>query len=115
VRTGEAGAASIRDRNAQGGYRWFLSRIELLRAQWVGVNLDIEELKCAQQAFRESEAKFRDYAENASVNRLTMMGELIASLAHEITQPIATARNNVRAALRFLDRSPPTWVRSRKR
>ena len=66
LRTGEAGAASIRVRNAQGGYRWFLSRIELLRAQWVEVNLDIEELKCAQQAFRESEAKFRDYAETAS-------------------------------------------------
>jgi C4-dicarboxylate-specific signal transduction histidine kinase len=38
---------------------------------------------------------------------LTMMGELTASLAHEITQPIATARNNTRAAMRFLDRNPP--------
>ena len=36
-----------------------------------------------------------------------MMGELTASLAHEITQPIATARNNARAATRFLDRNPP--------
>ena len=36
-----------------------------------------------------------------------MMGELTASLAHEITQPIASARNNARAALNFLDRSPP--------
>ena len=35
------------------------------------------------------------------------MGELAASLAHEITQPIATARNNARAALNFLDRTPP--------
>jgi C4-dicarboxylate-specific signal transduction histidine kinase len=35
------------------------------------------------------------------------MGELTASLAHEITQPIATARNNARAAMGFLDRSPP--------
>jgi C4-dicarboxylate-specific signal transduction histidine kinase len=41
------------------------------------------------------------------MNRLTMMGELAASLAHEITQPIATARNNARAAMRFLDRNPP--------
>src|ERR1700687_5744120 len=41
------------------------------------------------------------------MNRLSMMGELAASLAHEIAQPIATARNNARAAMHFLDRSPP--------
>ena len=41
------------------------------------------------------------------MNRLSVMGELAASLAHEITQPIASARNNVRAALNFLDRQPP--------
>ena len=35
------------------------------------------------------------------------MGELTASLAHEILHPIATARNNARAATRFLDMSPP--------
>src|ERR1700686_2086116 len=235
LRTGEAAEFSQRVRNAQGDYRWFLSRVEPLRAsdgallQWVGVNLDIEELKCAEQALRESEAKFRDYAETASdwfweigpdykftlltenafgsrptdrigtacwdhaldleterwkwglvrapldsrkpfrdfvycsmggngspmyvkasgkpvfdadgqfrgyrgtgtdvtaliraqeeherlrqlesdlahMNRLSMMGELAASLAHEIAQPIATARNNARAAMHFLDRSPP--------
>jgi PAS domain S-box-containing protein len=72
LRTGEAAEFSQRVRNAQGGYHWFLSRVEPLRAsdgtllQWVGVNLDIEELKCAEQALRESERKFRDYAETAS-------------------------------------------------
>src|SRR5208282_439231 len=72
LRTGEAAEFSQRVRNAQGGYCWFLSRVEPLRAsdgtllQWVGVNLDIEELKCAEQALRESEGKFRDYAETAS-------------------------------------------------
>jgi signal transduction histidine kinase len=35
------------------------------------------------------------------------MGELAASLAHEITQPIGSARNNARAALNFLDKQPP--------
>jgi PAS domain S-box-containing protein len=43
----------------------------------------------------------------AHTNRLSMMGELAASLAHEIAQPIATARNNARAAMHFLDRSTP--------
>src|SRR5258707_6707116 len=65
LRTGDAGEVSFRVRNAQGGYRWFLSRAEPLRAsdgtilQWVGVNLDIDELKCAEQALRESERSSR--------------------------------------------------------
>ena len=42
----------------------------------------------------------------AHMNRLSMMGELAASLAHEITQPIAAARNNARAAINFLDEQP---------
>jgi PAS domain S-box-containing protein len=65
LRTGEGGEGSFRVRNAQGGYRWFLSRAEPLRVsdgtilQWVGVNLDIEDLKCAEQALRESEGSAR--------------------------------------------------------
>src|SRR6478735_1360922 len=65
LRTGEGGEGSFRVRNAQGGYRWFISRAEPLRAsdgtilQWVGVNLDIEDLKCAEQALRESERSAR--------------------------------------------------------
>jgi PAS domain S-box-containing protein len=69
LRTGEAAEFSLRVRNAQGDYRWFLSRAEPLRAsdgtllQWVGVNLDIEELKCTEQALRESEYKLRQIIE----------------------------------------------------
>jgi PAS domain S-box-containing protein len=69
LRTGEASEFSFRVRNFQGGYRWFLSCAEPLRAsdgtllQWVGVNLDIEELKCAEQAFRESEYRLRQIIE----------------------------------------------------
>jgi len=37
------------------------------------------------------------------MNRVSMMGELAASLSHEITQPIASARNNARAAQNYLD------------
>jgi PAS domain S-box-containing protein len=65
LRTGEGGEGSFRIRNGQGGYRWFLSRAEPLRAndgtilQWVGVNLDIEKRKCAEQALRESERSAR--------------------------------------------------------
>ncbi len=65
LRTGEFAEESFRVRNAQGDYRWFRSRVEPLRAsdgtllQWVGLNVDIEELKCAEQALRESEYKLR--------------------------------------------------------
>jgi C4-dicarboxylate-specific signal transduction histidine kinase len=43
----------------------------------------------------------------AHMNRLDMMGQQAASLAHEITQPIAAARNYARAALNFLDQQSP--------
>jgi signal transduction histidine kinase len=46
-------------------------------------------------------------SELAHTNRVSIMGELTASLAHEITQPIASARNNARAALNFLEQRPP--------
>jgi C4-dicarboxylate-specific signal transduction histidine kinase len=41
------------------------------------------------------------------MNRLSIMGEQAASLAHEVKQPIAAARNNASAALNFLDKQPP--------
>jgi PAS domain S-box-containing protein len=54
LRTGSAGEVTFRVRNAEGGFRWFLSRAEPLRATdgtllyWIGVNLDIEERKQAE-------------------------------------------------------------------
>jgi C4-dicarboxylate-specific signal transduction histidine kinase len=47
------------------------------------------------------------HSDFSHMNRLSMLGELAASLAHEITQPIASARNNARAAQNFLDMQPP--------
>jgi PAS domain S-box-containing protein len=41
------------------------------------------------------------------VARVTTLGQLTASIAHEITQPIASSRNNARAALNFLDQQHP--------
>jgi len=43
----------------------------------------------------------------AHTNRVVTVGELSASIAHEVNQPIAAARNNVIAALNFLDGNPP--------
>jgi C4-dicarboxylate-specific signal transduction histidine kinase len=113
LQRGEAGEQSYRVRSAQGDYRWFLARFEPLRAsdgtllQWLGATLDIDELKRAEQALREEHERLRQLESDlAHMNRVSMMGELAASLSHEITQPIASARNNARAAQNFLGRQP---------
>jgi len=65
-RTGVAGQAAFRIRNSEGEYRWFLSRLEPLRASdgtllyWIGINLDIEELKRAEEQRRTAEEKIRE-------------------------------------------------------
>ena len=65
-RTGTAGQAAFRIRNSKGEYRWFLSRLEPLRASngtllyWVGINLDIEELKRAEQLRETAEERIRE-------------------------------------------------------
>ena len=63
--------------------------------------LDLTERKRAEEALRELESNL------AHMNRVSMMGELAASLAHEITQPIGSARNNARTAQNFLKMQPP--------
>ena len=59
----------------------------------------------------ESTRRERQYreaqSELAHANRVATMGQLTASIAHEIKQPIAAARTYAAAALRFLDKSPP--------
>jgi PAS domain S-box-containing protein len=73
-------------------------------AEVVSTLIDMTERRRAQDEQRKLRQLESDLAH---VNRLSVMGELAASLAHEITQPIAAARNNARAALNFLSRRPP--------
>jgi C4-dicarboxylate-specific signal transduction histidine kinase len=70
----------------------------------LGTTVDVTERRRAQQ---EHERLRQLESDLAHLNRLSIMGELTASLAHEILHPIATARNNARAAMRFLALSPP--------
>ena len=70
----------------------------------VATHIDVTERKRAQ----EEHEKLRQLESDlAHMNRISMMGELAASLAHEILHPIATARNNARAGMRFLEMNPP--------
>ncbi len=63
--TGRAGEVSFRVRDAQGSYRWFLSRAEPLRTNgtillWIGINFDIEERKQDEVELRRSRAYLAD-------------------------------------------------------
>src|SRR5579864_9177312 len=64
--TGTAGEFTFRVPSAEGEYRWFLTRAEPLRANdgtllyWIGVNLDIDDAKRAEDALRKSEKELRD-------------------------------------------------------
>ena len=70
----------------------------------VATHVDVTERVRAEQ---QSEKLHQLESDLAHMNRLSMMGELTASLAHEILHPIATARNNARAGTRFLEMNPP--------
>src|SRR6266481_1238099 len=66
----------------------------------------------------ESTRRERQYREMqrelAHANRVATMGHLTSSIAHELKQPIAAARNNAHAALNFLDKSPPDGAEVRE-
>jgi PAS domain S-box-containing protein len=97
----------LRLRRFDGEYRSFETRVVPIRddsgriARWYNLLTDIEDRIRAQTRLEQMGWDF------AHMNRVSMMGELAASLSHEITQPIASARNNARAAQNFLDMQPP--------
>jgi len=70
----------------------------------VTTQIDVTERKRAQE---EHKRLLQLEADFAHMNRVSMLGELAASLSHEIMQPIASARNNARAAQKFLEMEPP--------
>jgi PAS domain S-box-containing protein len=94
-------------RAADGEYRWFLSRAVPLRDEhgkilrWYGVSTDIDDRKRAEQEREQLRADL------AHVNRVSMLGELAASVSHELKQPIAAAMINAQTCIRWLKRDQP--------
>jgi PAS domain S-box-containing protein len=78
--------------------------------QFVGSSTDITERKRAEE---ERERLHQLEADLMHVNRVNILGELAASLAHEIKQPIAAAITSANACLRWLERDPPDLERAR--
>jgi PAS domain S-box-containing protein len=102
TQTGAPMDITYRLRRADGAYRWVRSRVEPLRdthghvVRWYALMVDVDDEKKAQEALRASQAEL------AHVTRVTTLGEVTASLAHEVNQPLAAIVNNANACLGLL-------------
>ena len=103
MRSGQGFAFETRSLRAQDGtYRWHLQQAVALRdaegkvIKFVGTTTDIDDQKRTEEALRQAQGDL------ARINRVTTMGELAASLAHELGQPIGGAMTNANACLRWL-------------
>ena len=98
-------------RGSDGAYLWFQTRARPLRdgqgkvVKWCAVATDIEDRKRAEQL----------QADLAHVGRVSTMGELAASISHELNQPIAASILNASLAMHFLERNPPDLTQARER
>jgi PAS domain S-box-containing protein len=101
-------------RRFDGEYRWFDNRGVPVRddsgriVRWYVLLTDIEDRTQALTRLQRMQSDF------AHMNRVSTMGEFAASLSHEILHPIATARNNARAGMRFLEMNPPNLGEARE-
>ncbi len=73
-------------------------------AGYIGSNIDITDRKRAEE---ERERLHQLEADLARINRVSMMGELAASLAHEIKQPVTAALLNAKTCTQWLNREKP--------
>jgi len=100
-------------RAADGEYRWFLIRGLPLRdergniVKWYGTMTDIEDRKRAEEALRKANADL------AHITRVITMGELTASIAHEVNQPLAAIVTNADACTVWLSSEPPNLKEAR--
>jgi signal transduction histidine kinase len=78
--------------------------------EYFGITMDITDQKHAE---KEREKLRQLEADLAHINRVNMMGELAAALAHEIKQPIAASIINANALRRWLAHEPPDLERAR--
>jgi PAS domain S-box-containing protein len=104
-------------RGADSEYRWFQVRVVPVRdrrgkvVKWCGLATDIEDSKRAEQ---ERERLHQLEAELAHINRVSMLGELTASIAHEVNQPLSGVVSNGSACLRWMGGEMPNMEEARE-
>jgi PAS domain S-box-containing protein len=76
--------------------------------EFIGALVDITAAKQAEERLQKAQAEL------AHVTRMTTLGELTATIAHEVNQPLAAAVANAEAGLRWLDRETPDLVAARR-
>jgi PAS domain S-box-containing protein len=76
--------------------------------EFVGAIMDVSAARRAEQELRQAQAEL------AHISRVTTVGELTASIAHEVNQPIAGVVTNAEAALRWLRAEPPNLDKVRE-
>jgi signal transduction histidine kinase len=114
IRAGADFDVEYRIRRADGAIR-FLRGIghhnpDQQLGEYVGITMDITDQKHAEK----EREKLRELeADLAHINRVNMMGELAAALAHEIKQPIAASITSANALCRWLSHDPPDLERAR--
>jgi PAS domain S-box-containing protein len=89
--------------------------LEINGNQGVAFVLDLSERRRVESEAREIEQRYREaQMELAHANRVATMGQLTASIAHEVNQPIAATKVNAQAALRWLNRDAPDLEEARQ-
>ena len=105
--SGALGEVEARLRRFDGEFRWFLCRAIPLRdrsgkvMRWFGINFDIEDRKRSEAELRDTQTKL------AHMTRVLTMGQLTASIAHEVNQPLSGIITNANTCLRMLAANPP--------
>jgi PAS domain S-box-containing protein len=107
ISAGGSGEIEARFRRFDGDYRWFLFRADPMRDEsgaiikWYGTNTDIDDWKQAQEELRNTQAEL------ARMMRVMTIGQLTASIAHEVSQPLSGIITNASTCLRMLKSYPP--------
>jgi signal transduction histidine kinase len=84
------------------------SRDRTGRTEIIGAQMDVTAARLAQESLQQTQAAL------AHVTRVISLGELTASVAHEVKQPLTAIVTNGEAGLRWLDRDPPNLVEVRQ-
>jgi PAS domain S-box-containing protein len=114
VETGQTHDVLYRMRRADGAYRWFhvlgqpVHDTEGAVTRWYGLLIDIDDRKNMEEDLRRAQTRL------SRATQIATVGELAASIAHEINQPLGAVVANGNACMRWLSAQPPNLAKARE-